>query len=390
MNTQVDVKVLSKAARAVKGIAGNGSFMPILSKARITTKNNEIEILGTNMESWIKYSMFCDADAGAQVFIDAGVLNDAVKGSKGFQSFGINAGVLNVGALHFEGCADDALDFPIQTAHEFESRIIEFSGRDFKQFVKRNKATSQKIGQTTRINLTCVNAEYNKHAPYGARFTTTDGYSLNNESYGEQLDASENTGRVLIPMEYLTKAAAAAGMKDTITLDVLSSADGAVVRVSIASTAGDIEYYIRTIAEDFPDFQRVIPPMCDALAVFDIDADALARAVNAAKQVAPEDSRAVKLTICTAFEGAGYDSLEISASSRAGSFTDSIAIIRPAGIPFGAELKPVYFDADYLSAIAGFEELSKNIRMYLYAPLHGARITYNEDQVAVLMPVNIT
>ena len=393
MNTIIDGSTIGKAVRAVKGIAGAGSHMPILDMMRIRTTQTGLELVGTNLETWINYTIETDVEPGAQVFIDRTRLAGAVKGRKGSQNIGINGGYFQLGALSIEDSPDMAIEYPIQPAVSDAVLIASFVGAEFKAMIKRHKATSMKLGNTTRISLCGVNVEYNPKLR-GSTWTTTDGYSLTCEEYDGR-PHGDDIKKALIPMEYLVKAAAAIGPKDTVNVEILRSDNGEVCRLSIYSTAGIVEYTIRTTADEFPDFRRVIPASTSSLVSFDCNPAELARIVSEAKSTAPEDSGAIKLEVMPA--GSGYqpkawssssvvDRLQVSSSSPAGSYESSIEIVIHGFISDKAEA--VSFNAAYLQAIAGFTD-EEYIRVSMAGRLQAARFDYDRNQVAVLMPVNV-
>ena len=392
MNTTISGAVLGKAARAVKGIAGRGSYMPVLDMVRIRSIREGLEISGTNLETWIDYTISCDTEPGSQVFIDAARLLGAVKGRKGSQNIGINGSLFQVGALMIEDSPDMAIDYPIQPEYTDEvQHVYSFMGDQFKSMVKHHKCTSMKYGQTSRLNLTCVNVDYTGK---GARFVTTDGYSLTCERFGGQI-AGDNVRQALVPMEYMIKAAAAAGARDLVQLDVLHAIDDAVrsiMRIRIVNDAGVvIEYYVRCVDEQFPDYDRVIPAHKNAKVQFDVQPAELGRIVSEAMQCAPEDSGAVKLEVVVRDpQGCLVDRLHVSSESAAGSYHNSIEIVVPNH--WTVDAAPVWFNGAYLAKIAGFssDDSIEFMRVSLSEPLQPARFDYDYDQVAVLMPVNIT
>jgi len=396
MKTVATGQVLGKAARAVKAVTGS-RYLPVLDNARVIALPGSIQISGTDLETWIHYSVDCDTGRdtnGAPVFVDAGRLSGAVKSLKGNTEVGITAGALSIGALLLPGNPDAVEDYPVQAKYGINpaiwtARILELSGAEFKAMMKRNKATSKKSGDTTRLSLTGINIEYALNGN-GARLTTTDGYSLNTEEYGATLQ-KDATRRALVCMAPLLKAAAAAGARDTVTFIMLEEEGGApLLRLKIESAAATIDYYIRSIAEEFPDYSRVVPAASNALASFTVDPAEFARVVSAARTVAPSDSEAVTVTVLPAeftHNGAGPDLLKISADSAAGSFSESISITRAGSFSARGDLAPVSFNADYLVKISAFSD--NPITIHLAAPLQAARIDYGAGRVAVLMPVNL-
>ena len=393
MNTIINGSTIGKAVRAVKSVAGSGTHYPVLDMMRIRTTQHGLEIVGTNLETWINYTIETDVEPGAQVWIDKNRLAGAVKGRKGSQNIGINGGQFQLGSLLIEDSPEISIDYPVEPAVSDAILVASFVGAEFRAMIKRHKATSKRLGDTTRINLCGVNVEYDPKLR-GSTWTTTDGYSLTCEEYDGR-PAGDNIKRALIPMEYLIKAAAAAGPKDTVNVEILKSDNGEVCRVSIYSSAGIVEYLIHTTADEFPDFRRVIPAGNSSLVSFDCNPSELARIVSEAKQTAPEDSGAITIEVQPA--GSGYqprawssasvvDRLQVSSSSPAGSYSDSIEIMLHGYADPKAE--PVSFNAAYLQAVAGFTD-NEFIRVSLSSKLQAARFDYDRTQVAVLMPVNM-
>ena len=77
MQSNIDGRSLAKATKAVASIAGAGSYMPVLNQARIDTESGRLRITGTNLETWIHYTVDCSTAVlhdGAPLFIDAGRL----------------------------------------------------------------------------------------------------------------------------------------------------------------------------------------------------------------------------------------------------------------------------------------------------------------------------
>ena len=410
MDCTIEGRTLAKAARAVKSIAGS-SYMPALRHTRIDTDTEGIEMNATNLETWIRYRI--DAATGcayevAHTFIEADRLAGAVKSLKGSQHVRLDEGVLQIGGATIAGAEDIEADYPELPAFGRSHDVMSWSGAEFKAIVKRFNATGKKAGQTTRLNLTCANVEYND-AGTGARFVTTDGYSLNCEAYGEALPsvtvkragdesiATHDIRGALVPIDALIKCASAASMSDVVQLGFIDALPDPYnqhgmkyARIRITSRAGSIHYWIRTIAEDFPDFQRVIPKASSATASITVDPADLARITSAAREVAPDDTRAVTLTIEADggynFAGAPALSLRVSAESIAGSYSEVIDILSRNNYA-NASIEATVFSADYLKALAGFG--SAPITLHFQGPLQALRIDYGPEQVAVLMPLNL-
>ena len=392
MQATIEGGVLVKAARAVKAVAGVGCYGNLRDLARIVTTPQGIEVKCMGSDAWLRCSIECDAGAGRQAFIDSTRLLGAVKGRKGPQEFQVDAcGTMHIGAMEIEAAGPEAaLDFPVQPEYsENVAHVYSFMGSQFKSMVAHHKCTSMKAGQTTRLNLTCVNVEYSEVGK-GAWFTTTDGYSLTRERFGAQIAGSE-IKQALVPMEYLVKAAAAVGPRDIVNLDVLHSIGDdvtSIMRIRTVNSAGsEIEYFIRCVSEQFPDFQRVIPAVDRGKVQFAIeDTSEFSRLVSEALQCAPEDSRAVKLEVIPrSSEGSLVDRLHISSSSPAGKYSNSMEIIVPRY--WDPQAAPVWFDGAYLKKVSGFT--SGTLNVILSDPLQAARFDYDGDQVAVLMPVNM-
>ena len=385
---------MERATRAVAAVAGKGSFMPVLELARVSTIPGGVILAGTNLETWIQYRIDC-ATGGVydETHVSAGALSGASKGLKGLQAIATGGGTLTIGAATLPDAVELACEYPLQPAYTIEAgalsgAIIELAGREFKSLLKRHKLTTRKSGQTTRLNLTCVNIEYNL-AGTGARFVTTDGYALNCEEYGAHL-VPDDTRALLVPLEPLQRAAAVAGMKDSVKLYALKDGAHDVCKVVITSTAGVATYHIRGVDDSFPDYNRVIPATVNALASFAVDSSELARVVTAAGRVAPDDSGAVTVTVAPAeftHNGAGPDILTVKSESAAGSYRDGVEITPVPGAAFDIALPPVVFNFKYLAGIAGYTD--DTVTVHLAQPLQAARVDYGAGRVAVLMPINL-
>jgi len=395
MQSTIEGRSIDKAARAVAAVAGSRTFMPVLELAQVTTLPGSVVISGTNLETWIRYRVDTTGTGiYSEAHVNAGALAGAAKGLKGAHGIATGAGTLTLGAACLPDDIESASEYPLQPSYTIEpgalaGAIIELSGREFKALIKRHKATTRKAGQTTRINLTCVNIDYNL-AGTGARFVTTDGYALNSEEYGAHL-VPDDTRSLLVPLAPLQRAAAVAGMKDSVKLTALKDGAHDVCKIEITSTAGVVTYHTRGVDEQFPDYRRVIPATVNALASFTVDSSELARVVTAAGQVAPDDSGAVTVTIAPSeftHNGAGPDILTVKSESAAGSYRNGVEITPVPGAAFDIALPPVVFNFKYLAGIAGYTD--GTVTVHLAQPLQAARIDYGAGRVAVLMPVNLT
>ena len=387
MTQQVDGRTLARAGKAVNAVAKRSRYMAVLNAAEVTTTPDGLEFRATDLETWLSYDVEGQAptpDAEGRLWLDAAGL-DALKGLKGPAAVELDgpAGVLRIGPAAVNAAAIEPEDWPDWPALVHSQRVFSWSGAAFRTAVKGWAACCFKVAETTRLSLTGVHVEWSEGAA-GYTFTTTNGYHLLTEAYGPTV--LEPAGSILLEVDALKRVAAAVSPKDTVTLDSVKDTDGRPFgRVTIHSAAGRAVYVLHTIAEDFPDFRRVIPSD-PAEVAFTLEPDQFAAAVSSAARVAPADSQAVSLQLA-----AGPDSnygLVVSAESAAGLVSEVV----PVDVSLGStpdDMVPTLYNSRYLLDAAAIGAAGR-IRFQWYGDLKAAKLELEPAGSAstyVVMPV---
>lgn len=252
--------------------------------------------------------------------------------------------------------------------------IATLTGKALREAVEKAASMTLKAGETTHLALTSINLVLD-HPHHSLVLVATDGYRLTKETIdwvrADSLERIENFSSVLIPANPWNSLTKSIGMKEEVTLGYDKE------QGFFAMSVGETTFLLRKINEDFPDFERVIPPD-DSPYKLTLDQSAFLAAVERGEIVASEETGAITLQA----KGDGRLCL-LSSSREKGSYREAIALLNGFHGTCG-----ISFRGEYLVDFCE-KHKANEIELILGGPDKAAifRPVDSEDEVCVLMPV---
>ncbi len=186
-------------------------------------------------------------------------------------------------------CGETSFDLPTLPVEDYPeiaalpaSKVATIGIQDFHHGLEHTAFAALKAGETTRMSLTGVDLVLKGNQ---LRMVATNGYRL----AAKTLDVAEcaEEGEYLVEASVLSDLDRVLAQVDAPALD-LYRGEG-----QLFFQAGPVTFMARTIGEEFPDFERVIPR--DNPVAFTFDRRALLEALQRTQITAAEDSGAITL-----------------------------------------------------------------------------------------------
>ena len=358
MKATVEATTLQAAMKAVSKAMGNRTSMPILNTVKLSANGSGLELMATDLNTWARVAV-----RGLVVHDDGP--NEAVVGSQAFDY----VKALQAGDITIEACADDVtrigaatfaglpvMDYPeLDRATELTLLAV-FEGKQLKDIIKRVAAFAHPP-QTARLKLTGIN--FNGDGTT-LSLVATDGYRMIRETF-----PSEFEGSFIVSAATLKRFAQVIPNKANVTL-YRGEENRLVMKFD------HVEWNFRDIAEEYPDFNRVIPTTNQPHTTVQVDSVALLRLLGQAKPFAP-DGGMVKLSLLD-------DSLEVSTKDFAGRIS--------ARIQHADVCSAIAFDVFHIIDVC---KVGGELTFALTSPLQGARISVagRPELTMVQMPMSM-
>jgi len=338
MRTTLEAKELQAAVKAIGQAIGSRSSMPILGGVRMYGNGAGLELDATDLETWgrVYVGNPVDHDAGPDVALVNGatfirVAHALPKGSSAVLEL---SGTPTAPVVGFNGATLPTLpllDFPERIDTAGAVPLATLTGEEFKTAAKFAKTCALKAGETTRLSLQGTFLSWTQggrsiEAGAPLRMVATNGYRLSLQHVGSILPGNDEPGEILVDAAALAGVASLVGKGETVSLAVkhtgreyfapVNGEDGEQVKhvepdcPLLVVSFGRCEFTLRTIAEEFPDFERVIPRDHPVSVV--VDRVAMLETLAQVAPFLPDDSEACRIRI----PALGDVLLEVSTSSK--------------------------------------------------------------------------
>jgi DNA polymerase-3 subunit beta len=361
---------------------GSRSSMPILAGLKLDVVGGQLKLQATDLERAVR----CEVPIENRSGDDAVVLNGAILNQIAAHlpedekiSVATDAEDGTTVKLHCGEASFDLPTLPIEDYPEIpplpDTKIASVTVDHFHRGLEQTSFAALKAGETTRLNLTGVNLVLKGDQ---LRMVATNGYRLAVKT----IDIKE----IHEEGEYLIEASALTDLDR-----VLSQVGAPIVELyrgdgQLFFQATGVTFMARTIAEEFPDFERVIPK--DNPIALGFERRAILDALQRIDITAAEDSGAITVR-ATADESA----VQISSSSKdKGEAEERVRLKKVAS----AEIE-ISFRGEYvIDALKRID--SEEIGLWLAAPEKAGLIEPYGEKIAdtdqgflyVCMPVRLS
>ena len=361
---------------------GTRSSMPILAGLKLEIEGNQLRLLATDLERAVRCEIPIENKAGDEsIVLNGSVFNQIASHLPPDERISLASKAEDGTSIQVR-CGEVTFDLPTLPAEEYpemaplpSSKTASVSIAQFQRGLNQTVFAAKKAGQTTRLNLTGVNLVLKSDH---LKLVTTDGYRLAMKTLPIQ-DTKEE-GEYLIDGGILSDLDRVLSQLQADTVE-LYRGEG-----QLFFQAAGVTFMARTIAEEFPDFDRVIPKNNQISLIF--DRKALLEALQRIEITAAEDSGAVSM------EALPNESAVIVASSSRDK-GEAEERVRLQNVP--TEGIKIAFNASLV--IDGLKHLaSDEVGFWLAAPLQAALMEPAGEKIPdsdhgflyVCMPVNLS
>ncbi len=361
---------------------GTRSSMPILAGLKLEIEGNQLRLLATDLERAVRCEIPIENKAGDEsIVLNGSVFNQIASHLPPDERISLTSKAEDGTSIQVR-CGEVTFDLPTLPAEEYpemaplpSSKTASVSIAQFQRGLNQTVFAAKKAGQTTRLNLTGVNLVLKSDH---LKLVTTDGYRLAMKTLPIQ-DTKEE-GEYLIDGGILSDLDRVLSQLQADTVE-LYRGEG-----QLFFQAAGVTFMARTIAEEFPDFDRVIPKNNQISLIF--DRKALLEALQRIEITAAEDSGAVSM------EALPNESAVIVASSSRDK-GEAEERVRLQNVP--TEGIKIAFNASLV--IDGLKHLaSDEVGFWLAAPLQAALMEPAGEKIPdsdhgflyVCMPVNLS
>ena len=361
---------------------GTRSSMPILAGLTLEIEGSQLRLQATDLERAVQCEIPIENKAGNEsVVLNGAVFNQIASHLPPDERISLTSKADDGTSVQVR-CGEVTFDLPTLPADDYPdtaplpaAKTATISISQFQRGLNQTVFAAKKAGQTTRLNLTGVNLVLKTDH---LKLVTTDGYRLAMKTV--EIQDIREEGEYLIDAGVLTDLDRVLAQLDTDVVDI-HRGEG-----QLFFHAAGVTFMARTIAEEFPDFDRVIPKNNQISLVF--DRKALLDALQRMEITAAEDSGAISLT-ATPDESA----VVVASSSR--DKGEAEERVRLQNVP--SEGIRISFNASLF--IDGLKHMaSDEVGFWLAAPLQAALMEPAGDKIPasdhgflyVCMPVNLS
>jgi len=361
---------------------GTRSSMPILAGLKLDIEGSQLRLQATDLERAVRCEIPIENKGGDEsIVLNGAVFNQIAAHLPADERISLTSKaddgtsiLVRCGEVTFDLTTLPADDYPeispLQSAKTGTVSIAQFQ-RGLNQTV----FAAKKAGQTTRLNLTGVNLVLKSDH---LKLVTTDGYRLAMKTV--EIADTQEEGEFLIDASVLADLDRVLSQLQADTVDIYKG-EG-----QLFFHAAGVTFMARTIAEEFPDFDRVIPKNNEISLVF--DRKTLLEALQRIEITAAEDSGAISLKATP-----GESAVVIASSSR--DKGEAEERVRLLNVP--SEGIEISFNASLV--IDGLKHLAADeVGLWLAAPLQAALMEPAGEKIPasdhgfiyVCMPVNLS
>jgi len=361
---------------------GTRSSMPILAGLKLEIEGNQLRLQATDLERAVRCEIPIENKGeNESIVLNGSVFNQIASHLPPDERISLTSKADDGTSIQVR-CGEVTFDLPTLPADDYpeiaplpSTKTATVSISQFQRGLNQTVFAAKKAGQTTRLSLTGVNLVLKTDH---LKLVTTDGYRLAMKTIDIEDIREEG--------EYLIDAGVLTDLDRVLSLLQADSVDIYRGEGQLFFHAAGVTFMARTIAEEFPDFDRVIPKNNQISLVF--DRKSLLEALQRIEITAAEDSGALSLK-ATPDESA----VIIASSSR--DKGEAEERVRLLNVP--SEGIEISFNASLV--IEGLKHLaSDEVGFWMAAPLQAALMEPAGEKIPasdhgflyVCMPVNLS
>ena len=361
---------------------GTRSSMPILAGLKLEIEGNQLRMLATDLERAVRCEIPIENKAGDEsIVLNGSVFNQIASHLPPDERISLTSKSEDGTSIQVR-CGEVTFDLPTLPADDYPeiaplpaAKTATVAISQFQRGLNQTVFAAKKSGQTTRLNLTGVNLVLKSDH---LKLITTDGYRLAMKTI--DIEDTREEAEYLIDASVLTDLDRVLSQLQADTVDIYKG-EG-----QLFFQAAGVTFMARTIAEEFPDFDRVIPKNNSISLIF--DRKTLLDALQRIEITAAEDSGAISMKAMPE-----ESAVVVASSSR--DKGEAEERVRLQNVPTqGIEIS---FNASLV--IDGLKHLaSDEVGFWLEAPLAAALMEPAGEKIPasdhgflyVCMPVNLT
>ena len=283
---------------------GTRSSMPILSGLKMEIEGNRLRLYATDLERAVRCEITIDNQAGDEaVVLNGAVLSQIAAHLPEDERITLKTDAEN-GTVVKLRCGEASFDLPTLPVEDYpevpslpQTKIASLKVKSFHQGLDQTAFATLKAAETTRLSLTGVDVVLKSAS---LKMVATNGYRLAMKTVG--VDEVFEEGEYLIDASVLTDLDRVLSQVEEETVD-LYKGEG-----QLFFQSGGVTFMARTIAEEFPDFERVIPKENTISLVF--DRRAFLETMQRIEITAAEESGAVTLRVANEESAARINSAD--------------------------------------------------------------------------------
>jgi len=268
---------------------GTRSSMPILSGLKMEIEGNSLRLLTTDLERAVRCEITIENQGGDEsVVLNGAVLSQIAAHLPEDDRISLKTDGED-GTVVKLRCGEALFDLPTLAVEDYpevpplpKAKIASLNVEGFHRGLDQTAFAALKAGETTRLSLTGVDLLLKDSA---LKMVATNGYRLAMKAVSVE--------EILEEGEYLIEAGVLADLDR-----VLGQVEGETVELykgegKLFFQSSGVTFMAKTIAEEFPDFERVIPKDNTIALIF--DRSALLETLQRIEITAAEESGAVTL-----------------------------------------------------------------------------------------------
>ena len=268
---------------------GTRSSMPILAGLKLEIVGNQLRLQATDLERAVRCEIPIENKAGDEsIVLNGSVFNQIASHLPPDERISLTSKSEDGTSIQVR-CGEVTFDLPTLPTDDYPeiaplpaAKTATVSIPQFQRGLNQTVFAAKKAGQTTRLSLTGVNLVLKSDH---LKLVTTDGYRLAMKTIDIQ-DIREEA-------EYLVDASVLTDLDRVLSQLQADTVDIYKGKGQLFFQAAGVTFMARTIAEEFPDFDRVIPKNNSISLVF--DRKTLLDALQRIEITAAEDSGAISM-----------------------------------------------------------------------------------------------
>ena len=244
---------------------GTRSSMPILSGLKMEIVGNRLRLCATDLERAVRCEIPVDSKANDEtVVLNGAVLSQIAAHLPEDDRISMRTDVEDGTVVKLQ-CGEALFDLPTLAVEDYpeipplpQTKIASLKTECFHRGLEQTGFAALKAGETTRLSLTGVDIVLKDAL---LKMVATNGYRLAMKTVGVEEVLEE--GEYLIEAGVLTDLDRVLSQVEAETVD-LYKGEG-----QIFFQSGGVMFMAKTIAEEFPDFDRVVPKDNSIALIFD-------------------------------------------------------------------------------------------------------------------------